>query len=64
MNIKLTCNIPCENLSKGDIFKVLRYHEQTHVVVQTSTGKIAYIPRTRFTFIYKPKLDDRVSKHT
>ena len=64
MKIKLTCDIPCENLSKGDIFEVLRCHGKNHVIVQTSTGRVTYIPRTRCTFINEPeKKDDKVSKH-
>jgi len=50
MKIELTTNIPCDGFKKGDTFKVLRYHGNTHVVVETPAGRVAYIPRTRFTF--------------
>lgn len=64
MNIKLTTKIPCQDLLKGEIFKVLRCHGKTHVVVKTPAGRVAYIPRTRCTFINESKKNDKISKHT
>lgn len=62
MKIELTTDRPCDNLKKGDTFKVLRYHGDNHVVVKTPAGRVAYIPRTRFTFIPEKK-DDKIPDH-
>jgi len=47
MKIRLLCDIPCDELKKGEVYDTIDHYEK-HAVIRSKAGRICYIPVTRY----------------